>query len=87
MTIAHKARVRRTEKPVGSFYVNGSTKEPSIHEVVWYPEFEDDFRPTSSKSARRVYGLAKTNAGRPRTISYISTTALSSPMFRMKPFS
>ena len=34
-------------KPIGSFYVTGSIEEPSTHEMVWYPEFEDDFRPAT----------------------------------------
>ena len=65
MTIAHKGKGAENGKPVGSFYVNGSIKEPSIHEVVWYPEFEDDFRPTSSKSARKSLWFGEDQRGRP----------------------
>ena len=65
MTIAHKGNGAENGKPVGSFYVNGSIKEPSIHEVVWYPEFEDDFRPTSSKSARKSLWFGEDQRGRP----------------------
>jgi len=39
-------------KPIGSFYVTGSIEEPSTHEMVWYPEFEDDFRPATDEEAR-----------------------------------
>ncbi|MDA7756921.1 DUF1592 domain-containing protein [Opitutales bacterium] len=65
MTIAHKGKGAENGKPVGSFFVNGSIKEPSIHEVVWYPEFEDDFRPTSSKSARKSLWFGEDQRGRP----------------------
>ena len=65
MTIAHKGMGAENGKPVGSFYVNGSIKEPSIHEVVWYPEFEDDFRPTSAKSARKSLWFGEDQRGRP----------------------
>lgn len=39
-------------KPIGSFFVTGSIEEPSTHEMVWYPEFEDDFRPATDEEAR-----------------------------------
>ena len=65
MTIAHKGKGAENGKPVGSFYVNGSLNEPSIHEVMWYPEFEDDFRPTSSKSARKSLWFGEDQRGRP----------------------
>jgi hypothetical protein len=65
MTIAHKGKGAENGKPIGSFYVNGTIKEPSIHEVVWYPEFEDDFRPTSSKSARKSLWFGEDQRGRP----------------------
>ena len=65
MTIAHKGKGAENGKPVGSFYVNGSIKEPSIHEVVWYPEFEDDFRPTTSKGARKIVWFGEDQRGRP----------------------
>ena len=65
MTIAHKGNGAENGKPVGSFYVNGSLNEPSIHEVVWYPEFEDDFRPTSAKSARKSLWFGEDQRGRP----------------------
>lgn len=65
MTIAHKGMGAENGKPIGSFYVTGSIKEPSIHETVWYPEFEDDFRPTSSKSARKSIWFGEDQRGRP----------------------
>ena len=65
MTIAHKGKGAENGKPVGSFYVNGSIEEPSIHEVVWYPEFEDDFRPMSAKSARKSLWFGEDQRGRP----------------------
>ena len=65
MTIAHKNKgAENGNRLVVS--VNGSIKEPSIHEVVWYPEFEDDFRPKLQKVPGRVYGLVKTNAVAPQ---------------------
>ena len=39
-------------KPIGSLYITGSIEEPSTHEMVWYPEFEDDFRPATDEEAR-----------------------------------
>ena len=36
-------------KPIGSLYITGSIEEPSTHEMVWYPEFEDDFRPATDE--------------------------------------
>lgn len=39
-------------KPIGSFFVTGSIEKPSTHEMVWYPEFEDDFRPATDEEAR-----------------------------------
>ena len=65
MTIAHKGKGAENGKPIGSFYVNGSIEEPSTHEVVWYPEFEDDFRPTSSKSARKSLWFGEDQRGGP----------------------
>ena len=65
MTIPHAGKGAENGKPIGSFYVTGSIKEPSIHEVVWYPEFEDDFRPTTSKSARKSIWFGEDQRGRP----------------------
>ena len=39
-------------KPIGSFYITGAIEEPSTHEMVWYPQFEDDFRPATDEEAR-----------------------------------
>ena len=52
-------------KPIGSFYVTGSIEEPSIHEVVWYPEFEDDFRPADAKASRKSVWFGEDQRGRP----------------------
>ena len=52
--------------------------------MTWYPEFEDDFRPTTAKGARKIALFSKTNAVALPTINCISTTAPSNPMFRRK---
>ena len=44
-------------KPIGSFYVTGSIEEPSTHEIVWYPQLEDDFRPATAEEARGRGGV------------------------------
>ncbi|MDG1363662.1 MAG: DUF1588 domain-containing protein [Akkermansiaceae bacterium] len=51
MTVPSGHLVAPNGKPIGSFYVTGSIEEPSTHEMVWYPEFEDDFRPATDKEA------------------------------------
>ena len=52
MTIPSGHLVAPDGKPIGSFFVTGSIEEPSTHEMVWYPEFEDDFRPATDEEAR-----------------------------------
>ena len=47
MTVPSGHLYAQNGKPIGSFYVTGSIEEPSTHEMVWYPEFEDDFRPAT----------------------------------------
>ena len=86
MTIAHAGKGAENGKPIGSFYVTGSIEEPSTHEVVWYPEFEDDFRPTSSKSARKSLWFGEDQRGRPPNNQLYQHYRPSSLMFRMKPF-
>ena len=51
MTVPSGHLDKQNGKPIGSFYVTGSIEEPSTHEMVWYPEFEDDFRPETSEEA------------------------------------
>ncbi len=65
MTVPYAGKGGENGKPIGSFYVNGSIKEPSIHEMVWYPEFEDDFRPTTARSARKIVSFLEDQRGRP----------------------
>ncbi len=65
MTIAHKGKGAENGKPIGSFYVTGSIEEPSTHEVVWYPEFEANFRPTNAKSARKSVWFGEDQRGGP----------------------
>ena len=52
MTVPSGHLYAQNGKPIGSFYVTGSIEEPSTHEMVWYPEFEDDFRPATDEEAR-----------------------------------
>ena len=52
MTVPSGHLYAQNGKPIGSFYVTGSIGEPSTHEMVWYPEFEDDFRPATDEEAR-----------------------------------
>ena len=52
MTVPSGHLYAHNGKPIGSFYVTGSIEEPSTHEMVWYPEFEDDFRPATDEEAR-----------------------------------
>ncbi|NRB76755.1 MAG: DUF1592 domain-containing protein [Verrucomicrobiales bacterium] len=52
MTVPSGNLYAQNGKPIGSFYVTGSIEEPSTHEMVWYPEFEDDFRPATDEEAR-----------------------------------
>ncbi|MEO0413524.1 MAG: DUF1592 domain-containing protein, partial [Verrucomicrobiota bacterium] len=65
MTIAHKGNGAENGKPVGSFYVTGSIEEPSTHEVMWYPEFEDNFRPKDAQSARKIIWFGEDQRGGP----------------------
>jgi len=65
MTVAHGGKGGENGKPIGSFYVTGSIEEPSTHEMTWYPEFEDDFRPTTAKSARKIVAFLEDQRGRP----------------------
>ena len=65
MTVPHAGKGGENGKPIGSFYVTGSIEEPSTHEVVWYPEFEADFRPTTSRAARKIVWFGEDQRGRP----------------------
>ena len=65
MTIAHAGKGAENGKPIGSFCVTGSLEEPSTHTVVWYPEFEDDFRPSTAKNARKIIWFGEDQRGRP----------------------
>ena len=65
MTVAYGGKGGENGKPIGSFYVTGSIQEPSTHEMTWYPEFEDDFRPTTAKSARKIVSFLEDQRGRP----------------------
>ena len=62
MTIAHKGKGAENGKPVGSFYVNGSLNEPSIHEVGGIRNSKTTSGRRLPKVRERVYGLVKTNA-------------------------
>lgn len=65
MTIPHAGKGAGNGKPIGSFYVTGSIKEPSTHEMLWHPEFEDDFRPTTAVKARKSVWFGEDQRGRP----------------------
>ncbi len=65
MTVPHAGKGGENGKPIGSFYVTGSIKEPSTHEVLWYPEFEADFRPTTARDARKIVSFLEDQRGRP----------------------
>ena len=52
MTVPSGHLYAQNGKPIGSFCVTGSIEEPSTHEMTWYPEFEDDFRPATDEEAR-----------------------------------
>ena len=65
MTVAYGGKGGENGKPIGSFYVTGSIEEPSTHEMTWYPEFEDDFRPTTAKGARKIVSFLEDQRGRP----------------------
>ena len=65
MTVAYGGKGGENGKPIGSFYVTGSIQEPSTHEMTWYPEFEDDFRPTTAKGARKIASFLEDQRGRP----------------------
>ncbi|MGB0292195.1 MAG: DUF1592 domain-containing protein [Luteolibacter sp.] len=65
MTVPHAGMGAENGKPIGSFYVTGSFEEPSTHEMVWYPEFEDDFRPATAAKARKSVWFGEDQRGRP----------------------
>lgn len=65
LTVPHSGKGAENGKPIGSFYVTGSLEEPSTHEVVWYPEFEDNFRPTNANAARKSVWFGEDQRGRP----------------------
>ena len=65
MTVAYGGKGGENGKPIGSFHVTGSIEEPSTHEMTWYPEFEDDFRPTTAKGARKIVSFLEDQRGRP----------------------
>ena len=65
MTVAYGGKGGENGKPIGSFYETGSIEEPSAHEMTWYPEFEDDFRPTTAKGARKIVSFLEDQRGRP----------------------
>jgi hypothetical protein len=65
MTVPYGGKGAENGKPIGSFYVTGSIEEPSTHELVWYPEFEDDFRPKTAAKARKIVWFGEDQRGRP----------------------
>ena len=65
MTVSHAGAGAENGKPIGSFYVTGSIEEPSTHEVVWHPKFEDDFRPSTAAKARKSVWFGEDQRGRP----------------------
>ena len=65
MTVPNKGKGAENGKPIGSFYVTGSLEEPSTHEIVWYPEFEADFRPATASKARKSVWFGEDQRGRP----------------------
>ncbi|MEC8784281.1 MAG: DUF1587 domain-containing protein [Planctomycetota bacterium] len=69
MTVSYGKRGLGGEngKPIGSFYVTGSIEDPSTHEMVWYPEFEADFRPSSPGDARKNVTFLEDQRGGPAT--------------------
>jgi len=52
MTVPSGHLYAQNGKPIGSFFVTGSIEEASTHEMVWYPKFEDDFRPATAEEAK-----------------------------------
>jgi len=52
MTVPGGHLYAQNGKPIGSFFVTGSIEEASTHEMVWYPKFEDDFRPATAEEAK-----------------------------------
>ena len=72
LTVPHAGKGAENGKPIGSFYVTGSIEEPSTHEMVWYPEFEDDFRPTTSRAARRTVWFGEDQRGGPAVAQLVS---------------
>ncbi|MEC8162089.1 MAG: DUF1587 domain-containing protein [Planctomycetota bacterium] len=69
MTVSYGKRGLGGEngKPIGSFYVTGSIEDPSTHEMVWYPEFEADFRPSTPGDARKNVTFLEDQRGGPAT--------------------
>ena len=65
MTVAYGGLGGENGKPIGSFYVTGSIEEPSTHEMVWYPEFEADFRPATPGDARKSVTFLEDQRGGP----------------------
>ena len=65
MTVPYKGKGAENGKPIGSFYVTGSIEEPSTHELVWYPEFEADFRPATTAKASKSVWFGEDQRGRP----------------------
>ena len=65
MTVPYKGKGAENGKPIGSFYVTGSIEEPSTHELVWYPEFEADFRPVTTAKASKSVWFGEDQRGRP----------------------
>ena len=65
MTVPSGHLDKQNGKPIGSFYVTGSIEEPSTHEMVWYPEFKDDFRPETSEEAVRGVNFLEDRRGGP----------------------
>jgi hypothetical protein len=69
MTVSYGERGLSGEngKPIGSFYVTGSIDHPSTHEMVWYPEFADNFRPATTADARKSITFLEDQRGGPGT--------------------
>jgi len=65
MTVPYGGKGAENGKPIGSFYVTGSIEEPSTHEMVWYPEFEADFRPSTTGAARKSVSFLEDQRGGP----------------------
>ena len=82
MTVPSGHLDKQNGKPIGSFYITGSIEEPSTHEMVWYPEFEADFRPeTSEEAVRGVHFLEdrRGGPGRAQLFQYYSPIERGAP--------